>query len=320
MKTRTVIQELLEKNLLSEPQAEQLQAYESQKPVSLYYLLHILLYASVSAFIAGIGVLIYQNIDSIGHSVLIGALCLLMLACFGYVFQKSAPFQWQAFTDRQPILEGILLLGCLLFLAIEGYVQYQYQLFGERYGVAVLIPALLFFFLSYRFDHQGVLSLSLTAFASWAGLTAAPSQLLVSNDFSDPVIIHAGLAVGVFFVALGVFLARKGIKPHFMYTYLLIAGTLFLASASGGLFTIDSWQLLYAALIAGGCWYFYTYARTHGSLLFLLLSVVFGYTAFTYLLFHNISMDAGFFLGSFYFLASAAGVVWFFLNFKKLLK
>ena len=85
-----------------------------------------------------------------------------------------------------PYFDVVLLLGCLLFLALEGYLQYQYEVFGTSYGLAVIIPAVLFFFLAYRYDHQGVLSLAITALASWVGLSATPSKLLVEMIFPIP--------------------------------------------------------------------------------------------------------------------------------------
>ena len=35
------------------------------------------------------------------------------------------------------IADNILLLGCSLFLILEAYLQYQYQIFGTRYGNAL---------------------------------------------------------------------------------------------------------------------------------------------------------------------------------------
>lgn len=213
----------------------------------------------------------------------------------------------------------MLLLGCLLFLALEGYVQYQYEIFGTRYGLALIIPAILFLFLAYRYDHQGVLSLAITALASWVGLSATPSKLLVENDFSDPEVIRNAIIFGAVMIIGSWFIKRRHIKAHFTYTYILLAGTLYLSACLGGMFNQDRWQLIFGLLLAPGCWYLYRNALEEKSLLFLLLSTIFAYIGFTYLLFNNLFDGMLQFLASFYMLASAAGVVWFFLTYKKIL-
>ena len=320
MKVDVLLNELEDKQLIDPAQRVIIGRYETNKPVSLFVYLRTLLYLSISAFIGGIGVLIYQNIDTVGHSILIALLALVTVACFVFVFRKDNPYRPEKIIQSAPYFDMVLLLGCLLFLALEGYVQYQYELFGTRYGVAVIIPAIFFFYLAYRYDHQGVLSLAITALASWVGLTATPSQLLVKNDFSDPDVIRASIIFGAVVLVVSWFLKRLGIKPHFTYTYILLAGTLYLAACTGGMFTQDSWQLLFGVLLGVGCWYFFISARDENSLLLLLLSVIFAYTGFTYLLFNNLYDGYIEFLGSLYFMISAACVIWFFVSYKKILK
>ncbi len=319
MHISTLLAELAQKNLIDPDQKLKLEQFERQKPISLFAFLRTLLYLSITAFITGSGVLIYQNIDTLGHTILISLLALVTVACFWFVFKKGNPYSPQKVEHTEAYLDLVLLLGCLLFLALEGYAQYQFGIFGSRYGLAVIIPAVFFLFLAYRFDHQGVLSMALTALASWVGLTAAPTEILAKNDFSDPTIIRSAILFGIVVVGIGWLLEKRLIKKHFTYTYLLVAGTLYLVACLGGMFTMDTWQLGFGVLLGIGCWYFYKNAREEESLLFLLISVLFGYIGLTYLIFNNLSLDIGAFLGTFYFLASAALVVWFFLNFKKLI-
>ncbi len=320
MKVDLLLDELEQKELLEPAQRILVEQYEKYKPVSLFVYLQTLLYLSISAFIGGIGVLIYQNIDTAGHTILIALLALLTVVCFVFVFRKGTPYRPEKVIQTAPHFDTVLLLGCLLFLALEGYVQYQYELFGTRYGVAVIIPAIYFFFLAYRYDHQGVLSLAITALASWVGLTATPTQLLVKNDFSNPAVIRASIIFGAVVLIVSWFLKRRGIKPHFTYTYVLLAGTLYLAACTGGMFTQDSWQFIFGILLGIGCGYFFINAQDENSLLLLLLSVIFAYTGYTYLLFNNLHDGFIQFLASLYFMVSAAGVIWFFLSYKKILK
>lgn len=319
MNTTRLLAELEQKQLITSEMSKQLRDYERHKPVSLFVFLRGMLYLGITAFTTGAGILIYQHIDTLGHTLLMVALGLLTVGCFAYAFQKGKPFSHGRVEHPESTVDMAVLLGSLLFLALEAYAQYQFTLFGTRYGLAVFLPALLFLYLAYRFDHQGVLSLGLTALASWVGLTATPNELLVSNDFTQTPVIYTALLFGVSVVGISYLLERQGIKKHFTYTYLLVGGTLYLCACLGGLFTLDRWQLLFGLLLGLGCFVFYQKARLDESLLFLLISVVFGYTGFTYLLFNNIPGSLGVVLGSLYFMLSAAGVVWFFLNFKKLM-
>ena len=319
MNKTLLLDELVEKELLDSEQRIVIEEYEKRKPVSLFVFIRTLLYTSISAFVGAVGVLIYQNIDTIGHSVLISLIALATAGCFYYISKNVAAYRPEKVEQSAPYFDVVLLLGCLLFLALEGYVQYQYEIFGTRYGMAVMIPCVLFFYLAYRYDHQGVLSLAVTALASWVGLSATPSKLLVENDFSDPEVIRNAVIFGAAVMAGSWILKRQRIKAHFTYTYILLAGTLYLSACLGGIFTQDRWQLVFGLLLGAGCWYLYKNALAEKSLFFLLLSTIFAYVGFTYLLFNNVSnalMEA---LGSFYVLASAAGIVWFFLTYKKIL-
>jgi hypothetical protein len=66
----------------------------------------------------------------------------------------------------------ILLLGCLLLLILIAYLQFQYNVFGNRYGLATFIPMVLLFISAYYFDHIGVLTMAITNLAAWAGITS----------------------------------------------------------------------------------------------------------------------------------------------------
>lgn len=306
-------------HLISSEERQRLQTLEKHRPVSVWWLLRTWLYVGILLFTSGAGLLIYKNIDTIGHQAIIGLLSVLMLGCFYYTYQHSAPFSKQEVETETKFVDFALLLGCTLFLSLEGYVQWQYNLFGTRYGLATVLPAILFMFCAYRFDHRGVLSMGLTALASWVGLTITPLEVWQANDFSGASAIYTALAFGQALIGVGLVLHRFNIKQHFTYTYLLLNGNLLFVSALVGLFSLDEWPL-YVVLIGGWSWFFVWYARQYQSFLFLLMAAVYGYIAFTYLIFKVMDESFWVFLGFFYFVISAAGVVWFLVNFKKLLK
>jgi len=315
-----LLQTWQERQLITPEEATTLAAHERDRPVSLYLVLRTMLYAGVLLFTSGIGVLIYKNIDSIGHEFLIVLLALLTLTCFGYVFYHRVPFSKEEVSSEGKFADFVLLLGCTLFLSLEGYVQWRYNLFGTRYGLAALLPAVLFLFCAYRFDHRGVLSMALTALASWVGLTITPLEVMTSNNFNNQPLINTAVIFGVLIVGAGLLLEKQNIKKHFTFTYLLLGGNLLFVSALVGLFSSEYW-LAFAPVIGLSAWYFFRYAQQTQSFLFLLMAVVYAYIAFTYLVFRGIdSNDFLISMSSFYFIGSAVGVIMFILNYKKLLK
>ncbi len=318
MSTQEILKSLTEKGIITEEKATQVADYEAIKPFSVHWELRTILYLGIVIFTTGLGMLVYKNIDTVGHDVLIVLTAILTVACFIYVYQKRQPFSWQEVKNPSKFVDYILLLGCTLFLILEGYLQYRHRIFGTRYGLATFIPAVLFFICAYCFDHKGVLSMAITALASWLGLAIAPLSLLEKNDFTDPQLVITATILGLILVGISWFSEQKELKKHFSYTYLLLGGNLASIATLIGLFSND-FKLIYLLIIVGLCYYFIYYARRKQSFIFLLMGVIFGYAAFSYAIFHFLPDEFGFFFGSIYFLATSAGVILFLLNVKKIL-
>ena len=122
------------------------------------------------------------------------------LACFAFKRPRDSfgklPFSLQKTVSPSVFFDYILLLGCLTFISFVGYIQFQYQVFGNRFGLATFIPMVVLFFSAYYFDQVGVLSLAITNLAAWAGIAATPLKILQSSDFSSTNIIITGLLLG----------------------------------------------------------------------------------------------------------------------------
>ena len=307
---------LTEKAVLTQEQHEVLKKEVQTRPISLHWELNILLLVGIGCLTTGLGVLIYKNIDTIGHQAIIGLIALATLTCGWYVYRHKQPFLVAKMQEAHPLADNMLLLGCSLFLILEGYLQYQYQIFGTRYGLATLIPAILFFFCAYRFDHIGVLTMAMTAFVSWTGLTVTPLSVFQEGVFRyQPLLIHTGIVVGVFLILIGLFLNYKIIKPHFTFSYLNFGFNMACIATLSGAFMIDKSFYSLLCLVFSGLGIFY--ARREHSYFFLLAGTVYGYIAFTKLI---SSADLEFGGWMFYGVVSCFAIVLFFLNFKKLLK
>ena len=307
---------LTDKAILSPEQSDALKKEHQTRPISLHWEINLLLLVGIGCLTTGLGVLIYKNIDTIGHQAIIALIALSAIACGWYVLRHKQPFLLEKMQKPQPLADNMLLLGCSLFLILEGYLQFQYQIFGTRYGIATLIPAILFFFCAYRFDHIGVLTMAMTAFVSWAGLTVTPLSIFQENVFQNqPLLIHTGITVGVFLVLVGLLLNFKIIKPHFTFSYLNFGFNLACIATLYGSFAID--KALYSLLCLVFCGLGIWYARREQSYFFLLAGTIYGYIAFTKLI-SNADIDFGGWM--FYGVVSCMAMVFFFLNFKKMLK
>jgi Predicted membrane protein (DUF2157) len=317
MQNSSLLEKLNEKNIISTEQAYQIKVSDSKQPFSIHWELRLLLYLGIMFLSTGLGVLIYKNIDTIGHNILIGLIALVCLACFFYAIRHRKPFSWAELEESTNLDDFALLGGCLTFLTLEGYLQYQYNFFGTRYGLAAFLPAVLFFFCAYYFDHRGVLSMAITALASWIGISITPLRLLKNNDFNSQDMVVTAISLGVFLIIIGWVSIQKEFKKHFSFTYFIFGGNLTFIAALSGLFAFDL-KFIYGIIIAILSYLSITYARTKHSFLFLLMGVIYGYIAFTYVIFKILPNDLDPFLYMLYFMISAAGVVLFLVKIKEI--
>lgn len=318
MTYQEILRRLTDGQALAPAEAEPIAAYEQQRPFSIHGELRTVLYFGVSMLSAGLGILIYQNLDTIGHQVVIAAIAALMLGCFAYVWLHRKPYANGLVLSDSSLVDFILLLGCLLFLTLEGYLQVQYNVFGTRYGLVTAIPAVVFLALAYRCDHRGVLSMGITALASWVGLTVAPLNVLTDNDFAQPRLLNTALVFGVLVITAAMALDWRGIKRHFTPTYLTLAGNLALVAALVGWFG-DAVPAAYLLVLLLLCVGFGWYARQRHSFLFLLMALVYGYIGITYLFFKILPEEILYGLAMYYFVITCGLIVWFLFRYKRLL-
>ncbi|QHV96240.1 DUF2157 domain-containing protein [Spirosoma endbachense] len=289
MSPADVLNELEKQGILLTGQQDKISDYEQKRPFSLHWELRSLLYVGILLLSSGLGLLVYDNFDQIGHGALLTAMAIACTACFLFAWRFRPEWTVAQAKNRSPYGDYALLLACLLFLTLEGYAQYQYTIFGTRYGLVTLLPALLFLPLAYRFDHRGVLSMALAALISWVGVTVRPLELYFKTNFFDRETVFSAIALALVLIGVSFGLERQRIKPHFAYTYLTIAGNLLLIALLGGLFNFEELHLWFALGLAGACIILDQYARRTKSFVFLLMSAVYGYIGVTYLFFHYIS-------------------------------
>ena len=218
----------------------------------------------------------------------------------------------------------MLLLASISFVIFIGYFQYQYHIFGNRYGLATFIPMLVLFFAAYYFDHLGVLSLAITNLAAWVGISVTPLHLIQANDFNDSVIIITGVLLGVFLVVLSLITDHQKLKSHFAFTYCNFGVHLLFVSLLAAIFHFN-WYMIWLMLLLATGLFFYRKAYKEKSFYFLLITTLYSYIGISYVFLQLLVMmpnpEMGtIYLGLFYFIGSGIGLVLFLMNNNKKLK
>ncbi|UFH53634.1 DUF2157 domain-containing protein [Spirosoma sp. KNUC1025] len=323
MSPNDVLSELSKQGIVAPAQQTEIAEIEQKKPFSLHWELRSMLYLGILLLSSGLGLLVYDNFDQIGHGALLAVIALACVGCFIFAWRFRPEWTPGQTKSRSSFGDYALILACLLFLTLEGYAQYAYNVFGTRYGLVTLLPAVLFLPLAYRFDHRGVLGMALTALISWVGVTVRPLELYFKTNFFDQKTVYSAIGLALVLIGLALGLERQRIKPHFTYTYLTIAGNLLLVALLGGLFNFEDVWEWFALGLAVTCVAFDQYARRErrlsanvaGSFVYLLISVVYGYIGFTYVVFHYLRLGS---LGDniyyWYFILTGIALVYYLMS------
>jgi hypothetical protein len=321
---QTIFQKLFNEGLLSEEELQRVKADASQ-PVSIHWDVKTLLYIGILLLTTGLGIIIYKNIDTIGHLAIVIMIAVAMLACFAYCFIKAAPFSLAKTTSPNLLFDYILLTGCLLLLILIGYVQYQYELFGNRWGLATFVPMVILFFCAYYFDHLGILSMAIVNLAAWFGITVTPLHMLKQNDFSSERIILSGILLGIFLVVLAVFSALQKIKAHFFFTYKNFGVHILCISMIAATIHFEQWYLLYFAGLTGITVYLFNQSLQERSFYFLVIATIYFYIGLSYVVIYSILKigiidEPQLYLILFYLLGSSVALVLFLIRYNRIIK
>lgn len=312
--------------LIGDESLAKMRLKQQQPPLfSIHWEVRTLLYVGVLLLTTGLGILVYQNIDTIGHQFVLAFIALVCTGSFVYCFKHKAPFSTGKVKAPNSFFDYILLLGCISLLIFVGYLQYEYKVFGTNYGLATLFPMLVLFYVAYQFDHLGVLSMAIANLAVWMGVSVTPKQLLLNSDFDSTTIIYTYLILGIILLAAALLTQRYLFKPHFKFSYQHYGLHVTYIALLAAYFHFYESGLALAAMLGIGAlsYWMYTDAFKHKSFYFLLLVVLYSYIALSSLvvrLFTAIPNEAGFELVALYFIASAVGFIMLLINLNKKLK
>jgi hypothetical protein len=319
-----LFQKLHEEALIDDQQLQRVHDYAFQ-PRSVHWDLKTLLYAGILLLTTGLGILVYKNIQTIGHLAIVISIAVAMLLCYAYSFTKAGKFSLRKTASPTIVFDYVLLAASLLLLILVGYLQFQYQLFGNRWGLATFFPMIILFFTAYYFDHLGILSMAIINLAAWFGITVTPLRMLEQNDFSSERIILSGIELGVLLIVLSVFSVRMKIKEHFSFTYKNFGVHILCIAMIAAIIHYNHWYILFFMLLAGIAAYLFTQSLQEKSFYFLVVATIYFYIGLSYVVIYSLSIissigELELYIGFLYLLGSSIALVMFLIRYNRLIK
>jgi len=308
-----LFEQLQKEGTISAASAEKIRTLAANRLFSVHWELKTILYLGVLLLSGGLGVLVYNNIDTIGHQVILLAIALGCAGCFYYCFRHKLPFSREKVPAPNVLFDYILLLGCLLLLTFITYLQVQYNVFGTRYGSATFIPMVILFTTAYHFDHLGVLSMAITNLAAWMGVSVTPLNILRDNDFASDALIYSGLLLGVILIVAALLSKRLNIKSHFTFTYSNFGTHIFLIACLAAMFKgYDNYYFLWFLVLTAVSAFFLMQAIKQHSFYFVLIIILYFYVGLSFVVVRLLlDIDNGdvIFLGLSYIVISAIALI-----------
>ena len=275
--------ELFRNNLISDNQLKEIKEYRLLNIFSLHNELRFLLYLSVLLFTTGTGVLIYKNIDSIGHSIILIFILMLIVSCFYFSFKNYVGFAKTEVLFKNSVFDYVVLLGTILSCIFVGYLQFQYQIFGKSLGNGTLVACAIAFVVAYYFDNKSSLSIGITALAAFVGITITPKTLLQNEIYSNSALANYGLILGILLVLWTIYCSKTNLKKHFNIVLLTFALHLCSICIIAGLlanFQVASYWFLYVPILVASVYYFNKVSQQTGMVSIFIFNFIYGYVGF----------------------------------------
>lgn len=245
------IARLVQSNVIDGDRAALFRRVASRELVSIRAELRVTLYAGVLLTVSGVGLFLKEFHQRIGPAVIAVLLGAAVAACLGYVFRHAPAFSWEAVPSPHLTMDYILMLGLLLLGADLAYVESQFSALGAEWPYHLLLLSAVCLAAAYRFDSRAVLSVALTSFAAWRGLS---SHYPLESAFgrTSAVLRTNALLCGVLFLAAAFVTVAHRWKEHFEPVWASAGLLLFFGGLLSGVYAGEqsSWLLWELALAA----------------------------------------------------------------------
>jgi hypothetical protein len=203
--------------------------------------LNALLYLGVLSIAAGVLWTVQAHFKSLGDTVIVLALTLIVGLCVWYCFSRALPYSRDELASPTAIFDYVLYLGCLVFAIELAYLETRFTLLGDSWDAYILFSAAAFFAAAYRFDNRFVLSLALSTLAAWFGIKLTRLGYGSADSLRLSALVYGAIVAG-----MGAALRGFGIKQHFVETHLHVAATAAFVALTSGVPWGDA-SLLYLA-------------------------------------------------------------------------
>lgn len=267
--------------------------------------LRALLYFGVLVLMAGVSLLVKENLDRIGPVGIATGIGLASAACLGWALRKAPPFSWSRAESTDWSFDYLLLLGILLLGADLAYIEVKFAALGHDWSGHLLLMSVVTAALALYCDSRMSWTLALSTFAAWRGVAA----FRVFDEAGDHGLVSLRLNLilcGVVFVALGLALRKFDRKAHFEPITTFLGSLALLAGV--GLFALDPtgawipWALVFLAIAVSLALIALRFRRFG----LFALGAVASYAALTRLAF-EVARDE--FFGCFWFASTSTGMV-----------
>jgi hypothetical protein len=279
----SIFESLYDQGLLSRESIEKIREKQSDKSISLYWDIRLVLYAGVLLLTGGLSVLIYKNIDEIGHLAIILAMTAACIFCYGWSLRKMHPFSWEEVRSPGTIFDYVVLLASILMVTLIGYVQYQYKIFGTEWKLATFIPMVILFFTAYWFDHQGLLSMAIVNLAAWLGITINERIFLKTSQLNNKSTLITAVLLGAALILASYYTKMSRRKAHFEKMYHQFGSHMYFLGAFIALFVFSPGYWPWVLVFAAGSVYHYLKASKEHSFYYLVITIVYSYGCLSFL-------------------------------------
>jgi hypothetical protein len=285
MNILTRLEQWKERGIISPEQHTLLAGLARGEPFSVFLELNVLLYGGVLAFVAGLGWTIHTWSQQLGDILVLTLLSAILAACSWYCFSRAPA--WSASETPSPslVFDFVIYLGGLTWSLELAYLENRFHVLSGQWDIYLLATAGLFFFVAYRFDNRLVLSLALSSLAGWFGLTISHWPSHQDAEYRQYAIAYS-LIVGV----AGAILHRRGLKAHFLGTYLNIAANVLFWALLSGVFQREGYALWFFALLAA-CGASLAWGLKRRQFPFVAYAAVYGYLGVSLILVRDMSSD-----------------------------
>jgi hypothetical protein len=314
---------LVSKNFIRKEQYQAISEYQKLELFSIRNELLFLLYISILLFTTGVGIIIYKNIDTIGHTVLLFLLALLTVVCFYFCYKKSSGFSKQEVTFENPLYDYLVLFATILMCTFIGYFQYNLNFQNSNYSIATLVSAMAALAMAYYFDNKSALIIGITALGSFVGLSLKIQTIFENTIFNETNLLVAGILFASLLLVWQWFSEKNRLKIHFSFVILTFALHLMAICCFAGS-SQDIYWIFYLILLGTAIYYFYQKSITFKAISWYVFALFYGYIGLNVLILRIIDavkMDQIFeflvFLTPFYVIGSIVLFIKMIKNFKK---